>query len=89
MEVHRLAQQSFDDTPGRELLYAVCAALDIAEDCMQPRSSSTRASPWEQGWHGRDNQRFAQALAHRSFIVRTLARLGLDYEPVKAVGRPT
>ena len=27
-------------------------------------------------------------LASRSFCVRTLARLGLDYEPVKAVGRP-
>ena len=33
-------------------------------------------------------RRCAAELASRSFCVRTLARLGLDYEPVKAVGRP-
>jgi hypothetical protein len=28
-------------------------------------------------------------LANRAFVVRTLARLGLNFETVKPVGRPT
>ena len=27
------SEYSFDDTPGREMLYHACAALDRAEDC--------------------------------------------------------
>jgi hypothetical protein len=28
-------------------------------------------------------------LANRAFVVRTLSRLGLEFEPVKSVGRPS
>ena len=81
------SEYSFDDTPGRELLYAVCAALDIAELCAAQVLVDGPVLR-NKGGTVREHPALRAELAHRSFIVRTLARLGLDYEPVKAVGRP-
>jgi hypothetical protein len=36
----------------------------------------------------RDHPGLKHELANRSFVVRTLSRLGLDVEAIKPVGRP-
>ena len=80
------SEYSFDDTPGREILYHACAALDRAEDCAAQIAIDGPVLRTKSGI--REHPALRCELASRSFCVRTLARLGLDYEPVKAVGRP-
>ena len=80
------SEYSFDDTPGREMLYHACAALDRAEDCAAQIAVDGPVLRTKSGI--REHPALRCELASRSFCVRTLARLGLDYEPVKAVGRP-
>ena len=80
------SEYSFDDTPGREMLYHACAALDRAEDCAAQIAVDGPVLRTKSGF--REHPALRCELASRSFCVRTLARLGLDYEPVKAVGRP-
>ena len=80
------SEYSFDDTPGREMLYHACAALDRAEDCAAQIAVDGPVLRTKSGI--REHPALRCELASRSFCVRTLARLGLDYEPVKTVGRP-
>jgi hypothetical protein len=76
----------FDDAPGRETLYAVCAALDTAEACAAEVRADGPVIRTKAGI--KEHPALRAELANRSFIVRTLARLGLDLEPIKAIGRP-
>jgi hypothetical protein len=78
---------SFPDTPGREMLYAACAALDVAEQCATAIKADGPVIRLKGGGI-REHPALRAELAHRSFIVRTLGKLGLDYEPVKVPGRP-
>ena len=71
---------------GREILYHACAALDRAEDCAAQIAIDGPVLRTKSGI--REHPALRCELASRSFCVRTLARLGLDYEPVKAVGCP-
>jgi hypothetical protein len=82
-----VAEYVIDDCAGRELLAQAAAALgrveslaaDIAADGEILR---TRAGP-------RPNPAIKTELEARSFVVRTLARLGLNSQPLQAtVGRP-
>jgi hypothetical protein len=82
-----VAEFSFPDTPGKEMLYAACAALDVAEACAAEIKADGPVVRLK-GGVVREHPALRAELAHRSFIVRTLARHGLDYEPVKAPGRP-
>lgn len=78
----------FNDEAGREILWQACAGLDRAEGlAVEIRRDGpilqTRAGPKEHpGLRGE--------LAARAFVVRTLSRLGLSYEPVRSTtGRPS
>jgi hypothetical protein len=80
------AEFDFSDIAGRELLGQACKALDrvqamrkqIDEDGeLIETNKGTRAHPLLQA-----------ELSGRSFVVRTLSRLGLPYEPVRSPGHP-
>jgi hypothetical protein len=77
----------FSDACGIAMLTAACAALDRAEKC--------RARIDQDGEivtvHGvpREHPLLKGELANRAFCVRTLQKLGLNYEPLRTVpGRP-
>ena len=79
-------EYQIEDSGGVELLTAACQQLDRAEllreqidrdgDIVRTKGSL------------REHPGLKHELAARSFVVRTLARLGLDVEAVKPVGRP-
>ena len=69
------------------MLAHACAALDTAEACAAQVAADGPVIRTKGGGI-REHPSFRAELANRSFIVRTLARLGLDVEPVKAIGRP-
>jgi hypothetical protein len=82
-----LAEYQIDDVGGRELLAQACAGLDRAEGLAAQIAADgeiirSRAGP-------RAHPALKEEIACRSFVVRTLTRLGLNSEPVRAsVGRP-
>lgn len=76
----------FEDAAGRELLCAACQALDRAEDCAE--QIAIDGPVIRKGGTIREHPALKHELASRAFLVRTLARLGLDSEPIRAVGRP-
>ena len=76
----------FADRASYETLFQACSAADRAAELAEQISRDgvmlrTRAGV-------RDNPLIKHELAARSFVVRSLARLGLDLEPVRAPGRP-
>ena len=81
-----MAEYDIADSGGREMLAQACAAADgivesgevIARDGLMLR---TKSGP-------KEHPLLKHQLALRSFVMRTLARLGLDVEPVKSIGRP-
>jgi hypothetical protein len=81
-------QSEYDvsDAAGSEMLAQACAALDRVE--------GLRSEINQDGEVLRKRGRVTPhpalrvELASRQLIVRTLARLGLDFEPVKVIGRP-
>ena len=82
-----MSEYRIEDCGGLEILAQACQALDRAE---------TLRSEIERGGDVlrlqgtvRDHPALKHELANRAFIVRTLVRLGLNFEPVRAaVGRP-
>jgi hypothetical protein len=81
------AQYQIDDAGGYAMLHQACLALDRAEAC--------RAQIAEDGQVVRargtikDHPLLRHEVAARAFAVRTLARLGLDLEPIRSgPGRP-
>jgi hypothetical protein len=75
-----------EDCGGIELLVQACLMVDratelaaaIAQDgCMVSTASGMKVHP-----------AVREELAARSFVTRTLMRLGVVYEPVKGIGRP-
>src|SRR6516165_7503729 len=75
------------DSGGQQMLQQICEAADrVAEfSAIIKRDGPvvrTKMGP-------RDHPLLKHEQAARSFIVRSLSRLGLDVEPLKAVGRPT
>jgi hypothetical protein len=75
-----------EDAGGIEMLCAACQACDRAESLREQIDSDgeiirTKAGP-------KDHPGLKHELAARSFVVRTLQRLGLDVEALKTVGRP-
>ena len=75
-----------DDAAGLVMLAQICAAVDrlvgyqeaIARDGLMIR---TKQGP-------KEHPLLKLELSTRAFIMRGLARLGLDAEPLKAIGRP-
>jgi hypothetical protein len=82
-----MAEYDIRDSGGQQMLQQICEAADrvhefgaiISRDGPVVR---TKAGP-------KDHPLIKHELAARSFIVRSLHRLGLDVEPIRAVGRPT
>jgi hypothetical protein len=70
------------DSAGVELLLQACTMLDRAEAL----AAEIATTGFMLG--SRANPLVRDELAARSFVVRTLQRLGLDLEPAKPVGRP-
>src|SRR5687768_2242055 len=82
-----MAEYEIADTGGREMLRQACAALDRAEACAEHISRDGEVVQTRAGL--KDHPALRHELANRSFVVRTLHRLGLDVEPVRpSVGRP-
>jgi Phage terminase, small subunit len=83
-----LAETVIDDIASREMLCQACSALDRAEQCA---AEVERDGPVLRTKTGiiRENPALRPELAARSFVVRTLGKLGLSYEAVRPIGRPT
>jgi hypothetical protein len=81
-----MAEYDLQDTGGREMLRQACAALDRAEACAEHIRQDGEVVRTKSG--PKDHPALKHELANRSFVVRTLHRLGLDVEPVRPVGRP-
>jgi hypothetical protein len=82
-----ISEYDVQDSGGREMLRQACAALDRAEGLAASIDHDgpviyTKGGP-------RDHPALKHELASRAFVCRTLARLGLDVEPVRTgPGRP-
>jgi hypothetical protein len=82
-------QREYDvtDCGGIEMLALAAQALDRAESCREQIDRDGEMIRTKGG--ARENPLLKSELASRAFVVRTLARLGLNFEPVRpAVGRP-
>jgi hypothetical protein len=75
------------DSGGLEMLGQACVALDRAEECRALVDAEGLLITGKGGLL-RENPCANIELANRSFVVRTLARLGLDTEAIKSVGGP-
>lgn len=80
-------EYGIEDAGGIELLAQACAALDMAEAC---RAEIDRDGPVLRlkGGALKDHPALKHELANRAFVTRCIARLGLDVEAIKPVGRP-
>lgn len=81
-----MSEYNIEDSGGREMLLQACAASDRLTEY---GAAIDRDGPVVRTKSGsREHPLLKAELATRSFITRTLARLGLDVEPVKSIGRP-
>jgi hypothetical protein len=81
------AEYQLDDAAGIEMLLTACQALDRAEDCARIIEND---GPVVKTNHGpKEHSLLKCELANRAFAVRTLQKLGLNYEPIRnSAGRP-
>jgi hypothetical protein len=82
-----LGEYRIDDIGGVEMLMQGCAGLDRAESLAERIAIDgdvvlTRNGP-------KVHPAVKEELAARAFVVRTLQKLGLNYENVRPIGRPT
>ena len=82
-----LREYDIADIGGREMLAQACAALDRAEELREQIDLDGAVVRLKFGV--RDHPALKHELARRAFVVRTLARLALDVEPIGRVGRPS
>jgi hypothetical protein len=75
-----------EDAGGVEMLAQGCAALDRAEACGAQIEKDGEMLRTKTGL--KEHPLLKHELAARSFVVRTLQRLGLDVEAIKPIGRP-
>ena len=82
------AAYEFADRASFETLFQACAAADRAAELAE-QIGCDGVMLKVRGGGLRDNPLLKHELAARAFVVRALARLGLDLEPVRAErGRP-
>jgi hypothetical protein len=82
-----VSSYEFSDRASYETLGQACAAADRAERCREQIDVDGECIK-VRGGGVRDHPLLKHEIAARSFVVRTLARLGLDLEPVRGMGRP-
>src|SRR5262249_17884745 len=80
-------QYNIRDAGGVELLKQACQAADRAERCRKAIDLDGELVEQPNGGT-REHPLLKAEIAARSFVVRTLTRLGLDVEPVRQPGRP-
>ena len=82
-----MAEYRIEDSGGLAMLEQACCAADRAKECADIISADGSMIGTKHG--PKDHPLLRHELAARSFIVRTIARLGLDVEPVRSgPGRP-
>ena len=82
-----LRENEIEDAGGLEMLASACQQLDRAERCREAIDADGEMIRIK-GGH-REHPLLKHELAARSFVVRTLQRLGLNMEAIKSPGRPT
>jgi hypothetical protein len=83
-----MSTYNISDSGGIELLCLACQALDRAE-MLSALIAAEGAVISVRGGTLKEHPALKAELANRSFVARTLARLGLDVEPLRAgAGRP-
>jgi hypothetical protein len=81
-----MSEYDIQDSGGIAMLAQAAAAADGIAECDE---IIARDGPVIRSKFGsKEHPLLRHQLALRSFIVRTLHRLGLDVEPIKSVGRP-
>ena len=81
------SEYQLEDAGGVAMLALACQALDRAEACRAQIDEDGEMLRTKTGM--RENPLLKSELANRAFVVRTLAKLGLDVEPVRpSAGRP-
>jgi hypothetical protein len=83
-----VTEYEVSDAAGRELLCLACQALDRAEECRALIDKHGEAVIHKDTGVIRQNPLLRDELANRSFVAKTLERLGVNQEPTKASGRP-
>jgi hypothetical protein len=82
-----MAEFQIDDAAGIELLTLACQALDRSEACRRRIDKDGEVSVVE-GRPVREHPLLKSELANRSFVTKTIERLGLNSEAPKLNGRP-
>jgi hypothetical protein len=77
---------AFDDVGSTTLLHIACQSLDRAESLRKRIDEDGEMISGPNGL--RAHPLLKEELNNRTFLARTLARLGLDREPVQVLGRP-
>jgi hypothetical protein len=82
-----MTEYDIRDSGGQQMLLQICEAADRVQEfsTIIKRDGPvirTKMRP-------KDHPLLKHEQAARSFIIRSLGRLGLDVEPLKAIGRPT
>jgi hypothetical protein len=83
----RSGRDDISDAAGVELLCVACQALDRAESCREQIDEMGELGVVN-GVAVKEHPLLRHEIANRSFVVKTLERLGLNAEAGKAVGRP-
>jgi hypothetical protein len=81
-----MSEYQIEDSGGIEMLTAACQQLDRAESLREQIDADGEILRSKTGL--REHPGLKHELAARSFVVRTLHRLGLDLEAIKPIGRP-
>jgi len=81
-----LGDYDINDAAGVELLAQACQAADRAESLRRQIDETGEVIHTRSGL--RDNPLLKHEVASRAFVTRTLCRLGLNSEPLRAPGRP-
>jgi hypothetical protein len=81
-----MEQYEITDAGGWETLRQACCACDRAEACR--KIIDDQGEMITIGRQVRSHPLLRDELANRAFVVKSIQRLGLDLEPVKAIGRP-
>jgi hypothetical protein len=83
-----VAEYDVNDAAGIEMLAQACVALDRAE--MLKGEIESDGPVIRSRGQIKDHPALKHELAARAFVVRTLTRLGLNFEPLRASpGRPS
>jgi hypothetical protein len=82
-----MQEYRIEDSGGQAMLEQICQAADRVQEFTAIISREGLVVRTKQG--PRDHPLLRHEQAARSFIIRSLHRLGLDVEPLRPIGRPS